>query len=233
MSDELNVQSNELPEQFYNIKDITCPNCNNTFKIPFPRYQRMRMQNSYENLRVKYEGVEPVFYEVVFCPQCGYTRLKSEFENVNDLKRKLFKEEIGNKFTPRENIVVIDAQKAIEKFKFSFITAKAMNLNASEVAMIYYKLSWIKQIIEDKEGYLNAVKNAYAWFEKALQEENFPVLSVDEDTCEYLMGVFAKDFGDYTASLKHCSKVLTSDFASDRLKERSRDLKDAVTKLKK
>ncbi len=233
MSDVTNVQANELPEQFYNVKDTTCANCNHTFKVPFPRYQRMRMKQSYENLRVEYEGVEPVFYEVIFCPNCGYTRLRSEFDNLTDLKRKLFKEEIGNKFKPRANVVVIDAQKAIEKFKFSFITAKAMKLKSSEIAMIYYKLSWIKQIANDKEGYTNAVKNAYDWFEKALQEENFPVLSVDEDTCEYLMGVFAKDFGDYAKALKHCSKVITSDFASDRLKERARDLKDVVTKEKK
>ncbi len=227
-----NLYNDDLPKQYYVIRDITCSNCNTTFKMPAPRYQRLRLKESHQNLRAEYENTEPMYYEVIFCPNCGYTRLKNNFEQVNDLKKKLYKDEIGIKFVKRENEVTLDADKALERYKFGLLTAKSMSLPASEVAVLFYKLSWLNQIQGDEIEYIKSVAKSYTWFEKALAEEDFPAQNIDADTAEYLMSVFSKDFGDYTVSLKHLGAVLTSTSASDRLKNRARDLKIDVTKLK-
>ncbi len=233
MPDSDDLLYNELiPKQFYVIRDMTCTNCKQNFNMPTPRYQRMRLNQSYDNLRAEYVDTEPVYYEVIFCPHCGYTRLKNNFETLNDLKRKLYKDEIGAKYKKRPNEIAIDAGKALERYKFGLITAKAMSLPASEVAVLLYKQSWVNQVMGDEVGYVQAVKRSYTWFEKALAEEKFPVQSIDQDTAEYLMGVFAKDYGDYTTALKHIGAVLTSSTASDRLKNRARDIKTDVSKLK-
>ncbi len=221
-----------VPKQYYVIRDMTCSNCNKHFNMPSPRYQRLKLEKSHENLRAEYANTEPVFYEVIFCPHCGYTRLKNNFDTLNDLKRKLYKDEIGNKFRKRQNDIEIDAEVALERYKFGLFTARAMALPASEVAVLFYKQSWVKQITGDEVGYIQSVAKAYEWFEKALSEEHFPVQNIDQETAEYLMSVFAKDFGDYTRALKHVGSVLTSPTVSGRLKERARDLKDEVSKLK-
>ncbi len=224
--------SDEVSRAHYVIRDLTCPNCNKSFKMPAPRYNRIRLKDTFENLRAEYEGTEPVLYEVVFCPHCGYSRLKAKFETLSDKHRKAFKMEIGSKYRQRPNEIAITPQQALERYKFGLVTAKAMSLPASEFAVLNYKLSWINQVLGDKVGYIQNVSNSYKWFEKALAEENFPVLSIDGDTVEYLMSVFAKDTGDYATALKHCGVVLTSATASDRLKNRARDLKVDITKLK-
>ncbi len=227
-----NLYNDDLSKQYYVIRDVTCSNCNTTFKMPSARYQRLRLKESHENLRAEYENTEPMYYDVVFCPNCGYTRLKNNFEKVNDLKKKLYKDEIGSKFRKRPNEITLDADKALERYKFGLITAKSMALPASEVAVLFYKLSWLNQIKGDEIEYIKSVAKSYSWFEKALAEEDFPVQNIDADTAEYLMSVFSKDFGDYTVSLKHLGVVLTSATASDRLKNRARDLKVDVSKLK-
>ncbi len=224
--------SDEVSKAHYVIRDLTCPNCNKSFKMPAPRYNRIRLKDTYENLRAEYEGTEPVYYEVVFCPHCGYSRLKANFEKLNDKHRKAFKMEIGSKYRQRPNEIAINGQQAMDRYKMGLITAKAMQLPASEFAVLNYKLSWVNQVLGDKVGYIQNVSNSYKWFEKALAEENFPVLSIDNDTVEYLMSVFAKDIGDYATALKHCGVVLTSATASERLKNRARDLKVDITKLK-
>ncbi len=224
--------SDEVSKAHYVIRDLTCPNCNKSFKMPAPRYNRIRLKDTFENLRAEYEGTEPVFYEVVFCPHCGYSRLKNNFDKLNDKHRKAFKMEVGNKYRQRPNEIAVSGQQAIDRFKFGLVTAKAMSLPASEYAVINYKMSWINQVLGDKVGYIQNVANSYKWFEKALAEENFPVQSIDEDTVEYLMSVFSKDVGDYATALKHCGVVLTSASASERLKTRARDLKVDITKLK-
>ncbi len=224
--------SDEVSKAHYVIRDLTCPNCSKSFKMPAPRYNRIRLKDTFENLRAEYEGTEPVFYEVVFCPHCGYSRLKGNFEKLNDKHKKAFKMEIGGKYRQRPNDIAISGQQAVDRFKFGLVTAKAMSLPASEFAVLNYKLSWINQVLGDKVGYIQNVSNSYKWFEKALAEENFPVQSIDEDTVEYLMSVFSKDVGDYATALKHLGVVLTSPTASDRLKTRARDLKVDITKLK-
>ncbi len=231
-SQDDDLYSDDIPKQFYVIREMTCANCSSTFNAPTPRYQRLRLKESHENLRAEYEGTEPVFYEVIHCPHCGYTRLKNNFDKLNDLQRKLYRDEVGNKFRNRNKDIVVDVDKALENYKFGLITAKSMELPASEVAILFYKVSWLQQITGDASGYINSVAKSYVWLEKALAEESFPVQNIDEVTAEYLMSVFAKDFGDYTCSLKHIGVVLTSSTASDRLKNRARDLKDVVVKLK-
>ncbi len=224
--------SDEVSKAHYVIRDLTCPNCNKSFKMPSPRYNRIRLKDTFENLRAEYDGTEPVLYEVVFCPHCGYARLKNNFDKLNDKQRKGFKMEIGNKYRQRPNEIAITEQQGVDRFKFGLLTAKAMGLPASEFAVINYKMSWINQVLGDRVSYIQNVSNSYKWFEKALAEENFPVQSIDEDTVEYLMSVFAKDTGDYATALKHCGVVLTSASASERLKNRARDLKVDITKLK-
>lgn len=231
MSDK-NIYEVTLPKQYYIIKDIDCPNCHGSFKAPTVRKQRLKLKDIHENLRPEYVDVEPTLYEVMFCPHCGYTRLVSEFDNVTDLRRKLYRDEIGIKFTKRPNNVSITLDQALERYKFALITAKAMSLPASEIAFLFYKLSWLKQIKNDENGYLNAIAKSYTWFEKAIFEEDFPLQNIDENTTHYLMSVFAKDFGDYTIALKHCSEVLISPTTSEKLKSRARDLKFELVKLK-
>ncbi len=231
-ADNEHLYNDLVPKQYYVIRDMTCSNCNKHFNMPSPRYQRLKLEKSHENLRAEYANTEPVFYEVIFCPHCGYTRLKNNFESLNDLKRKLYKDEIGNKFKKRPNDIEIDAEVALERYKFGLFTAKAMSLPASEVAVLFYKQSWVKQITGDEVGYIQSVAKSYEWFQKALSEEHFPVQNIDQETAEYLMSVFAKDFGDYSVALKHIGSVLTSPTVSGRLKERARDLKVEITKLK-
>ncbi len=231
-SDNEHLYNELVPKTYYVIRDMTCSNCHKHFNMPSPRYQRMKLEKSHENLRAEYANTEPVYYEVIFCPHCGYTRLRNNFETLSDLKRKLYKDEIGNKFKKRVEEIAIDAEIALERYKFGLVTAKAMSLPASEIAVLFYKQSWVKQIKGDEAGYIQSVMKSYEWFEKALAEEHFPVQSIDQDTAAYLMSVFAKDYGDYAASLKHLGTILTSATASDRLKGRARDLKDDVVKLK-
>lgn len=222
----------ELPKRYYIIHDIECPNCNNTFRAPAIRKPRLRLKEIHENLKPEYVDTEPALYEVVFCPHCGYTRLANEFEKISEYKKELFKQEIGNKFNKRDNDVVITLDQAIERYKFALITAKAMSLSSTEVALIFYKLSWMRQLRDDEYGYINSVKKSYDWFEKAIIEDRSAFQLIDEDTTNYLMSVFAKDFGDYTASLKHCGNVLLSPTSSEKLKSRARDLKIDIVKLK-
>lgn len=96
-SQDDDLYSDDIPKQFYVIREMTCANCSSTFNAPTPRYQRLRLKESHENLRAEYEGTEPVFYEVIHCPHCGYTRLKNNFDKLNDLQRKLYRDEVGNK----------------------------------------------------------------------------------------------------------------------------------------
>lgn len=232
VQDNSSYYNDSLPNQYYVVRDVVCANCKFEFKAPYPRFNRLRLAQSHENLRAEYDNTEPIFYEINFCPNCGYTRIKNKFDDVNDLKRKLYKDELGIKFSKRPNKVTINATEALERFKFAILTAKAMCLPASEVAMIFYKRSWVRRILGDENGYIIDVYRAYYWFEKALSEETTMSISIDQETITYLLAVFAKDYGDYTTSLKHCGSILTSRSASDRLKNRARDLKESLSKLK-
>lgn len=230
-----NTEENEnegLSKDYYIIRETTCPNCEENFKYVAIRTRRIRFKTSHQSLRPEYYNEEPLLHDVMFCPNCGYARLKSKFDSLRDTQKEIFQEEVGNKFKKQENILNITIEQAILRYKFAIVSAKIMNFPPSEIAMVYYKLSWLYEISRNTNGYLDSIKNALNYFEKSLLEETFPVMSMDIHTVEYIMAYIFKVLGDDRSCIRYCSEIVISDNANDRIKNRAIDLKNELLKAR-
>ena len=70
-------------------KSYTCPVCDENFKSLAVRKSKMYTLGMDEDLRPKYRWVDPVKYEVVLCPVCGYGALSRYFDEMIPAWRKL------------------------------------------------------------------------------------------------------------------------------------------------
>ena len=79
-------------------KKYTCPICENNFTSKTVRSGKARMVRTDMDLRNVYEGIEPLKYDVILCPKCGYAALARFFPNVSSIQQKYISEKITPNF---------------------------------------------------------------------------------------------------------------------------------------
>jgi uncharacterized protein (DUF2225 family) len=97
-------------------KNIVCPVCGHAFKAYTVRLSRLVSEGMDRDLRVRYRGVEPLYYDVITCPKCWYSALVQVFKEVGARRRSTidemmlpFKAEMGLHFGLIQDTVTLFA----------------------------------------------------------------------------------------------------------------------------
>lgn len=228
-------------------KKYTCPVCNHHFEEKTVRTGKARLIHTDMDLRNVYEGIEPLKYDVVICPRCGYGALTRFFQSVTPIQQQYIEEKISPHFKLLpEKGEIYTYDQALSRYKVAFANAVVKMAKMSEGAYISLKTGWLcrsyresleKEKKQDTEKYQQLLceertylKQAYDLFTKAVTEESFPMCGMDETMVDYIMAVLAMEFEEYSVSSKLLSKLLASYSISARLKERARDAKEELRK---
>ena len=231
-------------------KKYNCPICDNNFTAKTVRTGKARLVRTDMDLRNVYDGIEPIKYDVILCPKCGYGALARFFPNVTSVQHKYITEKITPNFKPlQDEGDDYTYEQALVRYKIAFANAVVKMSKVSEGAYLSLKTAWLyrsyKENLDiDAIGYQEKaekleklerehLKKAYDLFVKAVQTEEFPMCGMDEGTVDYIIAVLAMEFGDYYDSSKLLSKLLTSYSASSRLKDKAREVKEELSKRMK
>lgn len=231
-------------------KKYTCPICENKFTAKTVRTGKARLIRTDMDLRNVFENFEPLKYDIVLCPKCGYGALTRFFPNVSTVQQKYITEKITPNFKPLpEDGAEYTYEQALARYKVAFANAVVKMAKVSEGAYLSLKTGWLyrsykESLDKDMPGYeekfdkiekmeMENLRKAYDYFIKAVQTEEFPMCGMDESTVDYIIAILAMEFGDYSDSSKMLSKLLTSYSAGERLKDRARDAKEELAKRMK
>ena len=225
-------------------RSYTCPVCDKQFKSKSVKTGKARLKSTDTDLRPMYDYIDPIKYDAVVCPSCGYAAMNRFFNNITDLQRKWIREQISVNFKglPQDN-VIYDYEEALRRYKLALINAVVKKGKLSEKAYTCLKITWLLRgkealirnkelpIIENlKKQELEFTKKAYEGFSQAFGKESFPICGMDEITVTYLIGELARRIGNEDESLRWLSKVITSRAANDRIKDRAREVKNLIKK---
>ncbi|MBR6237642.1 MAG: DUF2225 domain-containing protein [Lachnospiraceae bacterium] len=231
-------------------KTHECPICSNTFKNRALRTGKAKLVSMDMDLRQRYEGIEPLKYDVVSCPKCGFTAVTRYFKPVTPVQRKTILDKISANYKPQQEPEgIYSYEDAVGRYKLALANAVVKNAKASEKAYICLRAGWLcrswAEELEASDEAVNAaiqqaralekefIKNAYDGFIAARQNESFPMCGMDESTVDYLIGSLALNQGHYDVSAKMIAALLASPSASPRIKDKARDLKEEVIRAMK
>ena len=231
------LEEEEMTEDinhFVFYKKFTCKCCNNEFQNWFPKEKRARLSKLDSDLRPIYTPVDPAFYDIVICPQCGYGAPSATFEGILPFQKDIIKQVVYpqfkySEFEPRYSVI-----DAIQRYKYALYvsTLKSPNKNG-ERAFIALKLSWFYKEIEDMENNRIFAELAYNGFIRAIAEETPPIMGMNYDTLSYIMSALAITIGKPEAALLTISKVMTSKTASKQLRDMAFNLKEDIAETRK
>ncbi len=232
-------------EEFLFDKSYECPVCYKGFKVRTLRSSKARLIRTDKDLRPVYEHIEPLKYDVVACPHCGYATLTRYFGGLTSSQIKAVKENISRDFQASDNRKeVYTYEEALGRYKLSLVNTIVKHGKSSEKAYVCLKAGWLlrsmgenlKPSEEDYEKKLEDIKkqekeflkNALEGLIAARQSESYPICGMDETTLEYLIAVLAMEFGQYEVASRLISNILVSPSATNRMKDRARDIKEEL-----
>jgi uncharacterized protein (DUF2225 family) len=72
-------------------KNEQCPVCESVFTARVVRPSKLAIISTDPDLRCRYKGIEPLYYEVLTCPHCLYSALHDQFESPEKPKKDILK----------------------------------------------------------------------------------------------------------------------------------------------
>lgn len=236
-------------EDFLFDKTYECPVCSKNFKERTLRTGKARLVKTDMDLRPTFEGIEPLKYDVVQCTECGFTALTRYFVPMTVPQRKAILEKITSHYRkPTEQKILYSYDDAVGRYKLALVNAIVKNAKASEKAYICLRAGWLarsyaeylqEQEPDNQQKYTEIkglesefLKNAYEGFAGAIQVESFPMCGMDESTVDFLLANLAIRNKQFDVASKLISKLLVSPNCNNRTKDKVRDLKDELLKLK-
>ncbi len=238
----------ETPEQLekklvYD-RGYDCPVCDAKITSKVMKTGKAKLLSTDMDLRPVYEGIDGQKYDVVSCKKCGFSALSRYFKPMSNVQVKLIQKNISKNVQMKPYAgEIYSYEEALERYKLALACAVVRQGKSSEKAYICLKSGWllrgwqeelakeegntakIKKLKEQEKEYL---LNAMEGFINAKATELFPMCGMDENTVDYLIAVLAYDFGKYDVASKLIASILTSSSAGVRMKDRTRDLKDAL-----
>ncbi len=226
-------------------KKYTCPVCEREFKNPTVKSSKARMIRSDIDLRPIYEKINPLKYDVVLCPRCGYSALERYFNTVTQVQKQLIREKVCAAYNPREEKETFSYEDAFLRYKMALISSMVKNANDSEKAYVCLRAAWTLRAWQEslsdepeKREKLAAqetefLKSAKEGFDEANIKEDYPLCGMDESTVDYLRAALSLRFGEYDVAMKLVSGIIASREAGSRIKDRARDLKDEIVRQTK
>lgn len=231
-------------------KSYKCPVCEHSFHSKTIKTGKVHLVAQDTDLRPKYKNIDSVKYDVVACPSCGYAALARFFPSIMPSQAKLIQENITKNFRGLPEVEgAYTYEYALEKYQLAIASTMVKRAKPSEKAYTCLKTAWLcrgkaesmdksepsyeKDIAELHKEEEALMLKAYEGFREAFTKENFPMCGMDELTVTYLVAELARRAGDYDESARYISRILTSRVASERIKDKARNIKELIDQEKK
>lgn len=230
-------------------KTFVCKVCDKEFKTKMVRTGKAKLLAQDSDLRPRYQTVDTLKYDAIVCPHCGFAALNRFFNYMTDAQAKLIKTNISANFKGlKEGDEILTYDEAIVRHKLVLVNTVVKRAKASEKAYTCLKLAWLlrgkaetlpadtpniaqvkKELAEQEKEY---IANAYEGFMDAFSKEQFPMCGMDEITMTYLVADLGRQIGKYDEALRMVARVLMSKNVSDRIKQKTLDLKELIREEK-
>ncbi len=212
-----------MNEGLYN-KTLKCPVCNKDFEATKVRTKSIKVESRDSDFCVHYEGLNPMFYEISVCENCGYAAFTEKFEQLDFKSAGKIAETIAPRWNKRSYKGDRTIDIALETFKLALFNLQVIKAKNVDLAKVCLRISWLYRLKKDEKEreFLQFTLNCY---NEIFEKERLPVDKLDEATCMYMIAELNRRVGNFDDSIKWFSKFISSSIGRSNamLLEKARD----------
>ncbi|MDF2612314.1 MAG: hypothetical protein K0S71_100 [Clostridia bacterium] len=213
-------------------KTYICPICDKVFTSKAIRSGKNRLMSVDTGLKPLYDIVDPILYECIVCPSCGYAALGKVFSSVSPKQSSWIREKICSQYKGQNYPDIITPKDAIERYKLALLNAMVKKVKDGEKAYLCLKIAWIYRDMEDSENEKVFMQYALTGFLNAYNKERFPIFELDELTTAYIIADLYRRFEEYDKAMQWVGYVILDKHVSLKLKTRGLHLKSLIKEEK-
>jgi uncharacterized protein len=202
----------------------TCKVCENKFNVTKVR-SRLITEKQDSDFCMHYRDVNPYYYSVWVCPNCGYAAQEAEFGEISSTAVELVKKFLAGREVSVDFSGIRTREQAIATYKLAIFFAGLTKLKNSKLAGLYLRLGWLYREGEQAEEEQLALAKAAELYDAAMAKERFPIDGMSELNLLYLVGELLRRTGKAEQSLLYFNKVVSNPQAKfeKRLMDMARD----------
>lgn len=197
-----------MSQPLYN-KSVVCPVCEKEFKTLKVRSSAVKILKRDEDFCTYYQDINPIFYDVFVCPECGYAAMEKYFETISPMSVKDIKEKVASKWNRVDYCAQRTIEDAINCYKLSLYCSLIKGDKSSIIAATCLRLAWLYRYKGEKEEEKRFLKSALENYIKAFNTENFPIGKMTELELMYLIGTLYYKLGSYKDAIQWYSRVVS------------------------
>lgn len=216
-----------LKDVLYN-KSHLCPICDNTFTAKAIKVGKNQIVSIDSDLYARYSIVNPLLYDVLLCPHCGYAALNKSFDTLLPKQKEWVREHLAAHAKPHASYEYITLEEGIYRHKMALLSCITKKSKLGEQSYIALHIAWLYRDLSDTKNEDIFLKRALEGLDKTLSTERFPLFGIDELTLMYMLADISYRLGDPFAAKKYLSTVIVNSSVSPRVKERALDLKEKL-----
>ncbi|NMA26004.1 MAG: DUF2225 domain-containing protein [Clostridiales bacterium] len=199
-------------------KSHTCPICNGNFEALTVKSSKLVLASTDADMRNRYKGIEPLYYETLTCPHCLFSALPDFFGNPDKSKQNILREldKIKNSVVVRQD-AERDTNSVFAGFYLALYCAQFSFSRYQLVAgKLLYKLSRIYQDAGDENMEIQTARRALENYLNAYEKIGIP--EVQEQQVCILIGELYLKLGDLKNAVSFFFKAKTSRISTPVLK---------------
>lgn len=193
-----------LLEPLFKIK-ITCLMCSLTYETSRVRPSFKRPINTDTDFCGHYKVINPDFYVVRICPQCGFSSTENFVDKITEKHRSRFNEKIAKNWVFHDFGGERTWNDAIKSYKLSLLCAQIKGEKQRIVAGILHHIAWLYRYKGNKEQELRFLEYSLEAYTEVFENE---VSDLNNARLMYLIGELNRRLSRYHDAVKWFGRVI-------------------------
>lgn len=194
---ELPLSEEKIKTMLYQ-KEYICPLCDNKINTSLVRSSFLRIKKVDDDLCNHYEHINPIYYEIIVCPQCGYSFNEDTYQiKINNEQREKILKQIEQlwKNDNYDYSGLRTLEQSIQAFHLALLSMENLKIKNSKRGNTLLKLGWLYRFKNDESSENKYLQLAIGHFKEAYEKENLgdPKLEMN---ITYLLGVLNLKIGN-------------------------------------
>jgi uncharacterized protein (DUF2225 family) len=192
-------------EPLYQSK-IECICCEKIFMTSRVRPSFKRALNSDTDFCGYYKKeVNPDFYVVRVCPNCGFASTENGMGQLNDQQKKKFFDEIGLRWKHQDFSGERDEAMAMGSYKLALLSAQIIGEKDRVIAGILHHIAWLYRYKGNDEEEVKFLRFALQAYIRVYEAEG---VSLNNAKLMYLIGELNRRIGELNEAVRWFSRVV-------------------------
>jgi len=187
--------------------EIKCPICDYEYQMTKVLTRRSRVTKRDEDFCPYYKDLNPIFYSVSVCPNCGYASFDSTRDDLTQNQKELYRLKVMPKWQEKNLNQHRDLDDAIKTYKLLLLTYKMIDAKESKIAKACLRLAWLYRYRIDESKENRFLKQMIKHNELAFENEDLSDAGRQELEIMYILGETYRKFGEFRKAINWFSKV--------------------------